>query len=104
MAAPTRFGQNAFSPSIHSCSACVRCFHQNFGRSVPQHSEQQARLSLAKPVMQILMEFLQLTADEVRALAQFAPQLLGRLDAFATTLGEHIDAQALDDGGLAALG
>ena len=54
--------------------------------------------------MQILMEFLQLTADEVRALAQFAPQLLSGLDAFATTLGEHIDAQALDDGGLAALG
>ena len=54
--------------------------------------------------MQILMEFLQLTADEVQALAQCAPQLLSRLEAFAAALGKHIDAQATDDGALRVLG
>ncbi len=54
--------------------------------------------------MQILMEFLQLTADEVQALAAGAPQLLSRLDAFAKTFTAQIEAQAADEGALAGLG
>ncbi|WP_081857940.1 GGDEF domain-containing protein [Thiomonas sp. FB-Cd] len=53
--------------------------------------------------MQILMEFLQLTADEGQALAACAPQLLSRLEAFAKTIAEQIQAQADDEGAVAGL-